>query len=117
MKPKSSCGFDGISIKILKAIKEVLIEPILIIVNQTLHTGIFLDKLKIAKLNPIYKKDENTQFTNYRPISLLLILSRIFERVIFNQLYSSFKHINFFIVANMALRFTKTDKHFVNTRG
>ncbi len=49
MKPKSSCGFDGISMKILKAKKEVLIEPILIIVNRTLHTGIFPDKLKIAK--------------------------------------------------------------------
>ncbi len=48
MKPKSSLGFDGISMKILKANKEVFIEPILIIVNQTLHTGIFPDKLKIA---------------------------------------------------------------------
>ncbi len=57
MKPKSSCGFDGISMKILKANKEVLIEPILIIVNQKLHTRIFPDKLKIAKVNPFYKKD------------------------------------------------------------
>ncbi len=86
IKPKSSCGFDGISMKILKAIKQVLIKQILIIVNQTLHTGIFQDKLKITKVNPIYKKDENTQFTNYRPISLLLVLSNIFERVIVNFL-------------------------------
>ncbi len=53
--------------KILKSNKEDLIEPILIIVNQILHTGIFSNKLKIAKVNPIYKKDENTQFINYKP--------------------------------------------------
>ncbi len=76
----------------------------LIIVNQTLHTGIFPDKLKMAKMNPIYKKDENTQFTNYRPISLLPLLYKIFGRVIFNQMYSFFsKTKSFFIVANMAL--------------
>ncbi len=42
MKPKSSCGFDGISMKILKVNKEVVIENILIIVSQTINTGIFL---------------------------------------------------------------------------
>ncbi len=65
MKPKSSCGFDGISLKILTINKAVLIKPLLTIVNQNLKTGIFLDKLKIAKMNPIYEKDDNTQLTNY----------------------------------------------------
>ncbi len=89
MKPKSSCGFDGISMKILKANKEVLIEPILIIVNQILYTGILPDKLKIAKVNPIYKKDEiiNSPIID----SSYLVLSKIFETVIFNQLYSFFQ--------------------------
>ncbi len=53
-----------------------------------LTTGIFADKLKIAKIIPIYKKDKDTLFTNYRPISLLPALSKIFEKVILKQLFS-----------------------------
>ncbi len=52
-----------------------------------INTGTFPDKLKIAKIIPIYKKDDETLFTNYRPISLLLVISKIFERTIFKQLY------------------------------
>ncbi len=52
--------------------------------------GIFPDKLKIAKILPIFKKDDEIQFTNYMPISLLPTISKIFERFIFNQLYKFF---------------------------
>ncbi len=52
-----------------------------------INTGIFPDKLKFAKIIPIYKKDDETLFTNYRPISLLPVISKIFERTIFKQLY------------------------------
>ena len=54
-------------------------------INQSLCTGIFPDKLKIAKVIPLYKKDDNKSFGNYRPISLLSSISKIFERVAFNN--------------------------------
>ncbi len=50
----------------------------------------FPDKLKIAKVIPIYKKDNKTCFTNYRPISLLPAVSKIFEKTIFTQIYQFF---------------------------
>ncbi len=75
LTPKTSCGFDGISSKMIKIIKTTLIKPITLIINQMLTIGIFPDKLKIAKIIPIHKKDKDTLFTNYRPISLLPSLS------------------------------------------
>ena len=59
-----------------------------IIINQALTTGIFPDKLKIAKVQQIYKNEDQTLIKNYRPISLLPSISKVFEKIIFNQLYS-----------------------------
>ncbi len=66
--------------KLVKTIKFTLIKPITILINQMLNTGIFPDLLKIAKVVPVYKKDDETQFNNYRPISLLPAISKIFEK-------------------------------------
>ena len=91
LKPKSSCGFDGLSTKLLKLIKSDICKPINLILNQSINTGIFPDYLKIAKVIPIHKKDDDTLFDNYRPISILPAISKIFERVMFNQLHEYFK--------------------------
>ena len=96
LKPKSSCGSDGLSLKLLKTVKLELIESITIIINQCLRTGIFPDKLKIAKVIPLFKKGDDTKFNNYRPISILPTISKIFERVIFNQIYEHFQTNNLF---------------------
>ncbi len=80
---KSSFGFDSIFTKLIKTIKVSLIRQITLITNQMLNTGIFPDKLKVAKIMPILKKDDESLFTNYRPISLLPAISKIFEKVIF----------------------------------
>ncbi len=71
MKSKNSHGFDQISMKLVKTVKFTFIEPITILINQMLNTGMFPDLLKIAKVVLVYKKDDETQFNNYRPISLL----------------------------------------------
>ena len=81
-----SSGKYGISNILLKAIMPVILKPLTLIINQMLNTGIFPDNLKIAKLVPLYKKGDDVLFTNYRPISLLPSVSKIFKRVIFNQL-------------------------------
>ncbi len=87
LSPKTSFGFDGVSSKLLKSIKTTIIKPITIIINQMINTGIFPDKLKIAKIIPIFEKDDESQFTNCRPISIPPTLSQIFEKVIYKQLY------------------------------
>ena len=60
------------------------------IINQSLCTGIFPDKLKLAKVIPLFKKDNDKIFGNYRPISLLSSISKVFEKVAFDQLYDYF---------------------------
>ena len=63
------------------------------IINQILDTGVFPANLKIAKIIPIFKKDDRTVFNNYRPISLLPIMSKVVEKVIADQINEFFvKH-------------------------
>ena len=55
---KNSSGFNGISTKLLKLIKDEMIKPLTCIVNQCLKTGIFPDNLKLAKVIPLHKKGD-----------------------------------------------------------
>ena len=86
LKPKTSSGVDCISNKLIKYVKNVIMEPLTVIINQMLKVGIFPDSLKISKVIPIYKKSDNTIFSNYRPISLLPSISKIFEKIILEQI-------------------------------
>ena len=70
----------------------MLAKPLSIIINQTLKTGVFPDKLKIAKVTPVYKKGNENTFCNYRPISLLPSISKVFEKVICNQITIYFEN-------------------------
>ena len=92
---KHSCGFDGISAKLLKVIEPVILKSLTLLINQVLYSGIFPDKLKIAKVIPIFKKDDPSLFENYRPISLLPTIPKVLEKQIFIQLYSYFNENNF----------------------
>lgn len=101
---KSSFGFDGISTKLLKSVKSALTKPITVIINQMIRTSIFPDKLKIAKVIPLYKKNDETVFSNYRPISLLPAISKIFEKVLFIQIYDYFQEKKLFYRAQYGFR-------------
>ena len=54
-----------------------------LIVNQSLCTGIFPELLKTAEVLPLYKKDNPHKFDNYRPISLLPVILKDFEKVVY----------------------------------
>ena len=96
LKPKDSCGQDGLSSSLLIQLKHILTKPLTIIINQSLRSGIFPDKLKIAKVIPLYKKDNPSVLGNYRPISLLPAISKLFERVLFNQIHDFFNKNNLY---------------------
>ena len=78
--------------------------PLTSIINQSLYTGIFPENLKLAKVLPLFKKGDNQLFNNYRPISLLPSISKVFERVVFNQLYSYFDENGLFYRSQYGFR-------------
>ena len=80
-----SAGHDNIGNFIIKKVQSEIVKPLTSILNLSLSTGIVPDKLKIAKVIPIYKKSNVDVFSNYRPVSLLPCFSKILERLVFDR--------------------------------
>ena len=74
--------------KILKYISNLVSPLLTYIMNRSLTSGSFPQFLKIARVIPIFKAGDRNQLGNYRPISILPIFSKIFEKIVFKQLYS-----------------------------
>ena len=83
-----SLGPNSIPIYILKIFNNFFSEKLCDITNLIFETGIFPDLCKIAKVIPIYKKSNPLLCENYRPISLLPIFSKIFEKIIYKRMYN-----------------------------
>ena len=72
--------------------------------NHIIHTGEFLKQLKIAKLKTLFKKSNQSSFTNHRPISLLPSISKVFEDVMTSQLIKYFTSYNLFCLQQFGFR-------------
>ena len=79
-------GYDNISMRVIKHSIHLISAPLSNIINLSLQKGIFPDKLKLTKVIPIYKANDPSLFTNYRPISLLSNFSKFFEKVMHNRI-------------------------------
>jgi hypothetical protein len=90
LKPKNSCGDDNLSLKLLKLISFPVSPALTVIFNQSLQNGIFPESLKLAKVIPLFKKNDPCIFDNYRPISLLPTFSKVIEKIVHKQLYQYF---------------------------
>ena len=82
---KSAC-YDSISPNIIKSIIKNVTVPLCDIFNKSLLTGCFPDKLKIAKVIPLYKGYDKRLLNNYKPISVLPVFSKILERQMYKRL-------------------------------
>ena len=82
---KKSCDYYNISPEIVKISDQIVADSLTIIFNRCIKEGCFPDALKLAKVIPIHKGDSVLTVSNYRPISLLPIFSKIMERLIYNQ--------------------------------
>ncbi|MCG8066696.1 MAG: hypothetical protein JAY84_02445 [Candidatus Thiodiazotropha taylori] len=88
LDPNKSTGIDGISPKMLKLASDVLLPSLLQISNISIHTGVFPDVLKDARIIPIHKGGPSEDPSNYRPISILPLVSKIIERHVTKHLFA-----------------------------
>ena len=86
LNPNKSTGPLSIPLKILKLLKKDISSQLNDIFNLSVATGVFPTNLKTAKVIPVHKKESKLDFSNYRPISLLSNLDKIFEKLMHNRL-------------------------------
>ena len=96
INPKKATGRDELPGKFLNISAHIAAEPLAKLFNLSISTGEYPDILKIARVLPIYKKGERTDMNNYRPISILTHLNKIYETIICNQMKSFLNKFNIF---------------------
>lgn len=95
LKTKAAPGEDGIKSGMIKKIKYIITPYLVQMINKNMKEGVFPEELKTAKITPIYKGGARHDCNNYRPISVLNVLSKIFEKVLLNRLKEYLDEINF----------------------
>ena len=88
VKINKATGIDKISNKILKIAAPVIYKNLTDLFNLSITSGVFPSDWKIAKVSPLFKSGDLNNANNYRPISVLPTIARVFERLIFDQLYT-----------------------------
>ena len=84
-------GYDDISIRMLKLCDETIVKPLSLLFRNSYQACIYPDAWKKSNIIPIHKKNDKQIVSNYRPISLLPICGKIFEKLLFNNIYN---HLN-----------------------
>ncbi|CAG2214938.1 unnamed protein product [Mytilus edulis] len=84
--PSKSTGLDGIPSRFLRDGSSILAKPITYIVILSITSGIVPEEMKTARVCPIFKKNSRLDVGNYRPVSILIVVSKIVERFVYSQL-------------------------------
>ena len=110
LKNGKSAGPFSIPVKLLKLVKSDISRPLACIFNESITLGNFPDKLKCATVIPIHKKGAYNDPSKYRPISLLSLFGKLFEKLMFKRLYEYLDNLNTFY----PLQFGFRERHSTN---
>jgi len=110
MKNKKSSKAE-VPINVLKHVSQLISPVIAHTVNLSLATGSFPASLKVARVTPIPKEGDPTNVNNYRPISVLPLMSKIFEKVAYRQLYKYLEQNNILSENQFGFRRKKSTTH------
>ena len=101
---KQSSGYDNISNQMLKWLHPVITLPLCIILNKSLQEGHFQNRMKMAEIVPLHKGGDESLCNNYRPISLLLTLSKVLEKVVYVRTYNFLEKNNILFKSQYGFR-------------
>ena len=87
LSTNKATGLDGISCQLLKEAAPVIADSLCHLFNNSINTRIFPEEWKLAKVFPLHKGDTKTNPNNYRPISVIPAIAKVFERLVYDQLY------------------------------
>ena len=110
---KKSPGPKGIPIFLLKRFKDFFSFWLSKLINLSFETGVFPDVLKFAKITPLHKKESKLDFHNYRPISLLSVYSKIFEKIIYSRVYNYLVKFNLIYSKQFGFRRNHSCNHAI----
>lgn len=91
LKNTISVGTDGITTSVLKDVSAAIASVLSYIIDKCIAKGVFPKDLKTSIVKPIHKKGDISLVGNYRPVALIPVLSKVFEKVISNRLYNYFE--------------------------
>ena len=95
LNPRNAVGAHGISPRLLRLSKPVMVEEITRLINVLIANRSWPDEWKCGNLTPEFKKDEDTRKENFHPVSVLTGLSKVCEKVMYDQLYNTFcRHLS-----------------------
>ena len=83
---RKSCGHDMLSPRLVKESASVIAKPITNILNTSIEQGCFPNAWKMGQVTPLFKKDDESNKANYRPVTVLPVLNNIYERLLAAQL-------------------------------
>lgn len=114
LKNKHSKDIYDLDIVLIKSLKDNLIYPLTKLFNQSIREGIYPSAFKIVKIIPVFKKGDCNILSNYRPIALIPVLSKILELLLKNQLYEYFESNNILMEQQFGFRKGKTTVEALN---
>ena len=81
-------GLDNISARLIRKCADIISGPLCDLFNESLMSGIFPDDWKCARVTPLFKQGESSDLNNYRPIPVISVVVKVFERIVYDQLYN-----------------------------
>ena len=88
LSKRKATGLHSVSARLLRECPDLISESLALIFNQSIGTGIFPDEWKSARITPLFKKaGSRSDPSNYRPISIIPVVAKVFEQIVYDQLY------------------------------
>ena len=104
LKRNKAPGHDGLDVNIITSVYEFIKKPLLKIFSESINLVIFPEKIKIAKVTPIFKSGKKKVLTNYWPTSVLSCFSKILEKIMHSRVYNYLKDNNLLFCKQFGFR-------------